>query len=172
MKLQQTALVVALAMVLGACSTTPKEDASTEGNGANQAGAISTGADSSNTSGEGLNGGMDAEGMPAQRLVYFEYDASTLRSDAVPVVEEHARYLQAHPERNLRLEGHADERGSREYNLALGERRALAVQQYLSILNVPASRVRTHSYGEEMPLVSGHDESSWQQNRRVEFVYE
>lgn len=98
---------------------------------------------------------------------YFGFDESTLRPDARAALTAHAERLQDEP-RNIRLEGHADERGSREYNMALGERRANAVRDFLVLQGVDASLIETVSYGEERPAVMGSYEGAWEQNRRVE----
>jgi peptidoglycan-associated lipoprotein len=87
------------------------------------------------------------------------------------IIEAHGKYLANNPSFKVRLEGHTDERGSREYNLALGERRARSVEQLLKLQGVSANQIEIISYGEEMPSAFGHDESSWQLNRRVELVY-
>ncbi len=107
----------------------------------------------------------------AQRLVYFDLDSSEVRSEFRPTVSAHARYLSQNPGAAVTLEGHADERGSREYNLALGERRANAVRSLLLADGAASAQIQTVSYGEEKPVASGHDESAWGQNRRVEIVY-
>jgi peptidoglycan-associated lipoprotein len=101
--------------------------------------------------------------------VYFDYDAFTLKPAARQALERNAAWLQANPTVKVTIEGHCDERGSDEYNLALGERRALAVKSYLTTLGVAAERLATISYGEERPAVVGHDESAWSKNRRGEF---
>lgn len=101
--------------------------------------------------------------------IYFAYDQSTLGADGKATAEAIAKLLQEAPEMTLRVEGHADERGTNEYNLALGERRAQAVQQYLVSYGVDASRVSVLSYGEEKPASDGKDESAWSLNRRAEF---
>jgi peptidoglycan-associated lipoprotein len=106
-----------------------------------------------------------------ERTIYFEYDKSEIQEQYRDIVEAHATYLSEHPDVNVTLEGHADERGSREYNLALGERRAIAVERQLTLLGVQAAQIRTVSYGEERPISTGHDESSWSRNRRVEIIY-
>ena len=120
----------------------------------------------------GASGGTGAQvsGMPSERLVYFDYDRSDIRPDARGVLEAHAAFLAAHPT-NIRLEGHADERGSREYNLALGERRAESVKRTLVIMGVTESLMNSLSYGKERPIDSGHNEAAWQRNRRVEIIY-
>ena len=105
------------------------------------------------------------------RVIYFDYDSSTVLSQFEEIIQAHADFLQANPRLVTSLEGHADERGSREYNLALGERRALAIKQQLLVLGAAADQVRTVSYGEERPADPGHDEQAWGLNRRVEFVY-
>jgi peptidoglycan-associated lipoprotein len=105
------------------------------------------------------------------RIIYFEYDSSEVQAQYRPVVEAHAAYLAANPNVSITLEGHADERGSREYNLALGERRAESVKQQMTILGASSAQIRLVSYGEERPAIDGHDEYSWSQNRRVEILY-
>ncbi|OUD15478.1 peptidoglycan-associated lipoprotein Pal [Thioflexithrix psekupsensis] len=115
------------------------------------------------------SGSMSA--IPVERLIYFDFDRSDIRADSEAVLQAHAAYLGANPNVVVRLEGHADERGSREYNLALGERRANAAKRTLGIFGVPDNRMTTLSYGEEMPLDTGSNEGSWQRNRRVEIVY-
>jgi peptidoglycan-associated lipoprotein len=101
--------------------------------------------------------------------VYFDYDKSNIRPEYQPVLEGIAKWLTTQADRQLLVEGHCDERGTDEYNLALGERRALAVRRYLVALGVSADRVHTISYGEEKPAVAGHDEAAWAKNRRAEF---
>ena len=101
--------------------------------------------------------------------VYFDYDKSNILPQYQPVLEGIAAWMNARPDRNLLVEGHCDERGTDEYNLALGERRALAVRRYLVALGVAADRVHTISYGEEMPAVPGSTEAAWSKNRRAEF---
>lgn len=105
-------------------------------------------------------------------VFYFDFDKSIVRPDARDALSKHAQYLVAHPEAHVVLEGHTDERGTREYNMALGERRAKAVARYLTIQGVAASQIETVSFGEEVPVAFGHDEASWQLNRRVEIRYE
>lgn len=102
--------------------------------------------------------------------VYFDYDKAELRGDARAVLQEDARILKENPDAKITLEGHCDERGTEEYNLALGQRRAEVVKAYLADLGVNASRMSTISYGEEKPFAEGHDESAWSQNRLVHFL--
>jgi peptidoglycan-associated lipoprotein len=102
------------------------------------------------------------------QTIYFDFDKSNIRSDARPVLRANGDQLRRASKR-IRIEGHTDERGSEEYNLALGERRAISVKQYLENLGVDASVMRTLSYGEAKPAVAGHSEDAWRYNRRVEF---
>ena len=103
--------------------------------------------------------------------IYFEFDSSDVPASAQPVIEAHARYLSEHAGASITLEGHADERGTREYNIALGEKRALAVRRIMTLLGATSPQVHTISYGEERPADPGRDESAWRLNRRVEIVY-
>ena len=103
--------------------------------------------------------------------VHFTFDASTLDEDSRKIVEAHARNLAANPNTKVHLEGHADERGTREYNIALGERRSQSVERLMRVLGVPANRISTATYGEEKPIEAEHDESAWAINRRVEIIY-
>jgi len=107
----------------------------------------------------------------AVRLIYFDYDSSEVKSEYREAIESHASYLGMHPDTVMTLEGHTDERGSREYNLALGERRAISVRRQMVLLGASAGQIRTVSYGEERPLAEGHDEQAYAQNRRVEIKY-
>ena len=105
------------------------------------------------------------------RVVYFDYDSYVLKPDAQPIIEAHARYLRSNGQRRVALEGHTDERGGREYNLALGQRRAEAVRRALGLLGVNDSQLEAVSFGKEKPAAPGNDESAWSQNRRVEISY-
>ncbi|WP_372965431.1 peptidoglycan-associated lipoprotein Pal [Marinobacter sp.] len=102
---------------------------------------------------------------------YFDFDTSEIKQDARDALVAHARYLSSNPRQQLRLEGHADERGSKEYNLALGERRAKAVERFLVVNGASRGQIETVSYGEEKPAVRGSSESAWAQNRRVELIF-
>ena len=102
-------------------------------------------------------------------MIHFDYDKATIRPDDAGTLDQKVAILQANPQLRIRIGGHCDERGSDEYNLALGNRRAQAAKQYLVSHGVDASRIETQSWGEERPLVNGHDESAWSQNRRDEF---
>jgi peptidoglycan-associated lipoprotein len=101
---------------------------------------------------------------------FFEYDKADIRSDARDVLAANATWLKKYPSVRFTIEGHADERGTAQYNLALGDRRANAAKDYVVSLGVDASRIKTVSYGKERPFSTGHDEDSWQKNRRAHFV--
>jgi len=101
---------------------------------------------------------------------FFDYDKTDIRADARDVLAANATWLKKYPSVQLTVEGHTDERGTAQYNLALGDRRANAAKDYLVSLGVDASRVKTVSYGKERPFANGHDEDSWQKNRRAHFV--
>jgi peptidoglycan-associated lipoprotein len=121
----------------------------------------------------GALGGTAADAdLLAKRRVHFEFDSSALDAENRQIVDAHARYLAAHPNLKVTLEGHADERGTREYNLALGERRAQAVGRVMRVLGVNAGSLTDTTYGEEKPLAPEHNESAWALNRRVEIIYQ
>jgi len=107
----------------------------------------------------------------AKRTVYFEYDRSVVLEQDRSILEAHAQYLSQNPGAAVTLEGHSDERGTREYNLALGERRANSVRQFMSLLGASGQQLRTVSFGEERPAARGNNEEAWAQNRRVEIIY-
>ncbi|WP_455220720.1 peptidoglycan-associated lipoprotein Pal [Kaarinaea lacus] len=111
------------------------------------------------------------EGLLAQRVVYFDFDSSVVQDDAMPMLQAHAEYLVSNGGSTVTVEGHADERGTREYNIALGERRADAVRRILLANGVAANQIKIVSYGEERPAALGHNEQAWAQNRRAELVY-
>jgi len=163
---------------LVACTSTPDEPQNEE-----QAGGSSTGSTLTTTgTGGGDNmvskagSGMEAKSPAEQAAVassvfYFEFDRAMIRSSAYESLKAHAAYLAGNSSAKARLEGHADERGTREYNIALGERRGMAVSKFLMSNGVKASQLEVISYGEERASISGHDESSWSKNRRVELKY-
>ena len=111
-------------------------------------------------------------GLLDKRIVYFEYNSSLLTLEAETVVQAHAQYLVSNPGIQIILEGHADERGTREYNLALGEDRAKSVANVLEVRGVGSGRIQIVSYGEERPVALGSDEAAWALNRRVEILYQ
>jgi peptidoglycan-associated lipoprotein len=113
--------------------------------------------------------GADPNTAVYGKPIYFDFDKSDIKADAKPILEAIAMDLKANPSKYLLVEGHCDERGTNEYNLALGERRALSTREYLVSLGVVADMIVTISYGEERPIELGHDEAAWTQNRRAEF---
>lgn len=141
------------------------------GSGAGGAGAGAT------ASGVGGYGDLTIESLNdpnsplSQRVIYFAYDSSDVAEEDRALVEAHAAFLAANPSVKVSLEGHTDERGSREYNIGLGDRRAQSIRRMLEIQGVGPDQITVVSYGEEKPAVEGHDESAWSMNRRVELVY-
>jgi peptidoglycan-associated lipoprotein len=113
----------------------------------------------------------NSAGQPGERSVYFPFDDSTLSAQDRKLVEAHADYLRQHPDMKVRVEGNADERGSKEYNLALGQRRAESVTKAMKLMGVKDDRIEAVSYGEEKPRVQGHNEQAWSQNRRSDIQY-
>jgi peptidoglycan-associated lipoprotein len=109
--------------------------------------------------------------IQAGTIIYFDYDRAEIKPEFVPIVTAHAKYLNTNASNKIRLEGHSDERGSREYNIGLGERRSQAVRRALMLQGVTEAQITTVSYGEERPAVQGSDESAYAKNRRVELVY-
>lgn len=120
------------------------------------------------------NGGQQyaAKESPKNNVFYFSYDDTRLRGSDIRFIEQQSKYLMKHANAQIFLGGHADERGSREYNIGLGERRAKRVAEVLQLSGVPRRQIRIVSYGREKPQIIGHSESAWRMNRRVEFVYE
>lgn len=114
----------------------------------------------------------DPANILSKRSIYFDYDSNLVKDEYKPLVTAHARYLTQNRAAQMRIEGNADERGSREYNLALGQRRAEAVKQMLQLLGAQASQVESVSFGEEKPKATGQDEASWAENRRADIRYQ
>lgn len=114
----------------------------------------------------------DPQSPLSQRIVYFDFDSDAIRPEWADVVAAHGRLLAKYPDLRVRLEGHTDERGSREYNLGLGERRARSVAERMRLEGAQPSQLTVVSFGEEKPADPGHDEAAWAKNRRVEIVYE
>ncbi|MCU0761587.1 MAG: peptidoglycan-associated lipoprotein Pal [Hydrogenophaga sp.] len=167
---------VVLALSLAACGSSvkldevPVEDRNAAG-AAGAQGGTGSGVDPSGVSGVQVPG-MDSQ-QPANlaRIVYFDYDSFEIRAEFTTALEANAAFLKANPSRRVALEGHTDERGGREYNLALGQKRAEAVRRALQLLGVSESQMEAVSFGEEKPAAFGLDEESYAQNRRVEITY-
>ena len=171
-------LVLLLGVMLAGCTASKKKGvAEVEDSSVNvQADATSSGLGSDGTSSsEALvtteSGSVIEDDPLGKRVVYFEFDSSALTPEAQNIVEAHAEYLAGNPGMAVVLEGHADERGTREYNLALGERRSNAVAELFQVMGVAPDAIRSISYGEERPIAMEHDESAWSLNRRVEILY-
>ncbi len=170
--------LAASVLILGGCSkggTKPDADAASTTTGGETDYSSQTGL-GTGAAGEGgayVEPGMqpgDAE-LITETVIYFDFDTANIRPDYSEVLAAHARRLAANPGMSVRLEGHADERGSREYNIGLGERRAQAVRQALMLQGVNSVQITTVSYGEERPASTGSDEEAWALNRRVEIIY-
>lgn len=199
MKFLKTGVILlAAAIALGGCGS--KGGAKGEGSGAD-AGAAAAGAGGPEIGkyGEGQTGEMygaggaggpggrygsggaggltgdaaldDPSSPLSKRVIFFMYDSSEVMPEYISVINAHASFLASNPGRAVVLEGHADERGSSEYNVALGEQRAKSVAKLMKLEGVSDSQLQLVSFGEEKPAVPGHDESAWQQNRRVEIAY-
>ena len=167
-------LVLLLSVVLVGCAANKKKgSAEVEDSSVNlQADATSSGLSSDDSgSVQVLSNTVDLDDPLGTRVIYFEFDSNALTPEAQRIVEAHAEYLAGNPGMAVVLEGHADERGTREYNLALGERRANAVADLFQMMGVMSDAVRSISYGEERPVAMEHDESAWSLNRRVEILY-
>lgn len=166
-------------LILGGCSkggTKPDESAET---------GTTTGGETDYSSQSGLGTGTVGEGgsyvepgmqpgdaeLITTTVIYFDFDTANIKPQYSEALAAHARRLVANPNMSVRLEGHADERGSREYNIGLGERRAQAVRQALMLQGVSSVQITTVSYGEERPAATGSDEEAWALNRRVEIIY-
>lgn len=163
--------LAAAAFILAACSqkTLPDPDP-TDTTYGDDAGASTSSMDGSDPYG-GEEFGEDPSAGELATIIFFEFDSSEVRPEDQELVSRHAMQLTSNPGWRVRLEGHADERGSREYNIGLGERRAQAVRQMLLIQGVGPDQISTVSFGEERPLSFGSTESDYAQNRRVEFKY-
>ena len=167
-------ICIPLALVLaGGCATQSPNDsgtaASSDGNGNRSTSAATRGTASDRVTGSSRS--ASRAGEPGERSVFFEFDRSALTAQDRKLVEAHAQYLLQHPQTKVRVEGNADERGSKEYNLALGQRRAETVTKVMKLLGVKDDRVEAVSYGEEKPRAKGHDEQAWAQNRRSDIQY-
>ena len=136
----------------------------------NQYGKDSTGKFSSGASLE-VSSLNDPNSPLSQRVLYFDLDSSQIKDEDRDIITVHAEFLAAHSDIMIVLEGHADERGSREYNIALGEKRAKTVKQFMTLQGVAESQIQVISFGEERPVALGHDGAAWNLNRRVEILY-
>jgi peptidoglycan-associated lipoprotein len=174
----------AAAFLLAACESATDEQAATGGEGSTQQASQTTETTSDNGNGTSQDT-VESENIPGPEggtqehlvvnvgdRVFFEFDQANLTSEAESTVENLAAWMSEYPNTTITIEGHADERGTREYNLALGARRANSVKDYLTVLGVDPNRIDTVSYGEERPAVLGSNDQAWAQNRRAVFVVE
>lgn len=179
------ALLPALFLIGCGTSGEVQDDGSAAGAGAADSesstttSGVGTGGDASGQAMDGDQGMKSMDGDPlddpdsllAKRVVYFDFDRSDVKDEFRAIVSAHAKYLASNPDASLTLEGHADERGTREYNIALGERRVAAVKRILTVQGASSNQINSISYGEERPAALGHDEDAWALNRRAEFIY-
>lgn len=178
MSIQKLAILFFTAALIAGCATKTKPDDETAGGvGGADDGFVTQPSPDDDLYGdgrpmEGEFGAMDTpEALMGQTTIYFDFDSASIRSEYAQPIAAHARHLADNPTVVIRLEGHTDERGSREYNIGLGERRSQAVRRALMLQGVSGDQISTVSYGEERPAVTGSDEEAWAMNRRVEIVY-
>ena len=174
MRISLAALAVIAAGLSGCATTDPQQDPNAAPS------SSTTGQPGSNTSTgtrSGSNVGSTGTAVPPvgqspdlKRSVYYEFDKYDIKPEYRALVESHARWLKANPQARLTIDGNADEQGSREYNLALGQRRAESVGKLMMLLGVRSEQIEAISYGEERPRASGHDEKAWSENRRSDFA--
>lgn len=168
-------LMLAVALAGAGCKTNkPKPGPSSQTEvGANGADASGAGSEAANAGSVGSDDEVAGPqgGLLARRVIYFDFDSSEIKGEGTDIVAAHAKYLAGHSGVRVRLEGNTDDRGSREYNIGLGERRAQAVRRALLLQGATEAQLSTVSYGAERPAVAGNDESAWSKNRRVEIVY-
>ena len=157
-----------MVLFVAACATTPKDSADSSGSGSSSSGSdVSSEGTITETSGSGIvSGSQEDLIVNVGDRVFFGYDSSDLDSDALELLQDQVAWLKQNADVSVTIEGHCDERGTREYNLALGEKRAQAVKNYLIGLGINPDRVSTISYGKERPAVVGSNDGAWAQNRR------
>lgn len=171
-------LLASVALLAGCPKKNTTVEQPTAGSPIAGAGSTNPNGEGASTSGEPLGGDANGTGgtagpnAPAQtRVIYFDFDKSDIKPEFAGVITANAQYLTAHAGAKLKLEGNTDERGTREYNIGLGERRAQAVRRALMLQGVAENQLTTVSFGAERPAVEGDDETAWAKNRRVELVY-
>lgn len=170
----KSTLFICSALLFSACSSTKLEDKPAIEDRSNK---VSQPVNDGNRTVSSVDTGSadplrDAKGALAQRSFYFDYDSYALKADSAPVIEAHAKYLNANKQRKVIIQGNTDERGGREYNLALGQKRAEAVRRSLALLGVSDMQMEAVSFGKEKPKALGSDEASWAENRRADLVYQ
>ena len=178
-KVRNAGLAFALAAMLAACSGGPVNEQSPAGVEDRTATPTKPGASTGSVAtvdvtGKGITGQDPAvkQGVLAQRSIYYDLDQYDIKDQYKPLVEAHARYLRDHPGRKMLIQGNTDERGSREYNIGLGQKRSDGVKRMLQLLGAREDQVESVSLGEEKPKAEGHDEQAWTQNRRSDILYQ
>jgi peptidoglycan-associated lipoprotein len=186
-------IAAVLALFVSACATTQEEsieDGPPIDDQSQMDGGTSGGDTGGGVSASGVEGGDESgvsaiaagemsavemleqtDGPLSDRTIYFEYDSAALTDESIAILETHGSFIAGNGEVSVRLEGHADERGSREYNIGLGDRRAQSVRRVLLFQGASTDQIDTVSYGEERPVDAGHSEEAWAKNRRVELIY-
>jgi peptidoglycan-associated lipoprotein len=166
-------LSLALGALLSACASHPTKPSVQPGPAAASApAAAGAQAGAAPQAGLAANPLNNPNSILSKRSVYFDFDKSDIKPQFKPLIEAHAKYLIAHPGAHITIQGNTDERGSTEYNVALGQRRADAVMNLMKDLGVPGSQMEAISFGKEKPRALGHDEAAWAQNRRDDIVYD
>ena len=170
LKLKSTICSLAVLALVAGCSSTKLDDSANAGAGAGGAGA---GGAASGVAPVTIDPNAQTAAGPVgvARIVYFDYDSYTIKPEFQALIDGHARFLKANAQRRISIEGHTDERGGREYNLALGQKRSEAVRRALTLLGVNDAQIEAVSFGKEKPAVQGTGEDVWAQNRRAEIVY-
>jgi peptidoglycan-associated lipoprotein len=173
MSMKKYVLVLGAALLMAGCGSSVKlDDVPVEDrSGASVAGADSNAAGKNGVTSVDLDKSKLGTAPAGPRIVYFDYDSYVVKPEFQSVVEAHARHIKADKNRKVAIEGHTDERGGREYNLALGQKRAEAVRRALGLLGVADSQVEAVSFGKEKPAVQGGDEAAWSKNRLAEISY-
>src|SRR3954469_8190099 len=162
---------LAVALALAGCSSVPLNAVPVDNKGATPNPGTQTRATKVEPVTTGSDASQNQGPQNVARLIYFDFDSYVIKPDYQSIVDGHARYLRANPSRHIFIEGHTDERGGREYNLALGQRRAEAVRNALRLLGVQDNQVEPVSFGKEKPADPGSSEDAWAKNRRAEIVY-
>ena len=149
----------------------PAAAAAAGAGGASTSGAGASGVSGTPAGGAAMSPLKDPKSILSKRIVYFDFDSFVVKDEFRGVIDAHAKYLQANRSARMTLQGHADERGSREYNIALGQKRADAVKKLMQLLGATEMQIETVSFGKEKPRAEGHNEAAWAENRRVEILY-